>query len=132
MDASPPAPCGLPRSRRIQHGRDFARARTQGRRLVQGCLILNWFVLPEGSQSRVGVITNRKLGESVARSRARRLLKEAFRLRQPCLAQPIDAVLVARASINTFKLADVDRDYSRALQRAGLLRANPPASVRPE
>ena len=122
MDASPSARLVLPRSRRIQHRPDFIRARAEGRRVVQGCLILNWFTLPSGSVSRVGVITNRKLGESVARSRARRLLREAFRLRQRHLAQPIDAVLVARASINGRKLADVDRDYASALKRAGLLR----------
>ena len=126
MSAAPKAPLGLPRARRIKQGREFARARAQGRRLVQGCLIMNWIVLPPGSVSRVGVITMRKLGHAPARSRARRLLREAFRLRQHCLRNPADIVLVARNSIVGRTFSEVDRDYLAALQRAGMVRA--PAS----
>ncbi|MBK7999038.1 MAG: ribonuclease P protein component [Verrucomicrobia bacterium] len=70
MDASSPAPLGLPRERRIKQGRDFARAKVQGRRLAQGCLILNWVDLPPTDLSRLGVITGRKIGHAVIRSRA--------------------------------------------------------------
>jgi ribonuclease P protein component len=122
MDASPPTSLGLPRARRIKQGRDFARAKTQGRRLVQGSLILNWVVLPAGSASRVGVITGRRIGEAVARTRARRLLREAFRLHQPYLMQPVDLVLIARASIVGKKLAGVASDYVAALKKARLYR----------
>jgi ribonuclease P protein component len=122
MDASPPASLALPRGRRIKQGRDFARARTQGRRLAQGCLILNWVVLPAGSLARVGVITGRRIGDAVVRTRARRLLREAFRLHQPNLMQPVDLVLVARASIVGRKLADVTSDYLAALKKARLYR----------
>jgi ribonuclease P protein component len=118
----PAAPKGLPRTKRIKQGRDFARARAEGRRLVQGCLIMNWIALPPGSQSRVGVITMRKLGHAPARSRARRLLREAFRLRQHCLRTPADIVLVARHSIAGRTFSEVERDFLAALQRAGILR----------
>lgn len=128
MPAAPKGPLGLPRARRIKQGRDFARARAEGRRLVQGCLIMNWIALPPGSVSRVGVITMRKLGHAPARSRARRLLREAFRLRQHCLRTPADIVLVARHSIAGRKYSDVERDFLAALQRAGLFRA--PADAR--
>ena len=122
MDASPLAVLGLPRSRRIKQGRDFARARTQGRRLTQGCLILNWVVMPDGAASRVGVITGRRIGEAVVRTRARRLLREAFRLHQPHLTQPVDVVLVARQSIVGKRFGDVACDYVAALKKARLYR----------
>jgi len=122
MSAAPKGPLGLPRARRIKQGRDFARARVEGRRLVQGCLIMNWIVLPPGSVSRVGVITMRKLGHAAARSRARRLLREAFRLRQHCLRTPVDIVLVARHSIAGRSFSEVERDFLVALQRAGIFR----------
>lgn len=122
MDASPPAPLGLPRARRIKQGRDFARARTQGRRLQQGCLILNWVALPPGTTSRVGVITARRIGEAVTRTRARRLLREVFRLNQPHLNQPVDVVLVARPSIAGKRLGDVTLDFVAALKKARLYR----------
>jgi ribonuclease P protein component len=110
----------LPRERRIKQGRDFARAKSEGRRIVQGCLILNWVNLPLGAVSRVGVITSRRIGESVARSRARRLLREAFRVNQPRLAQPADVVLVARPSIAGKSFDEVAQDYQAALKKARL------------
>src|SRR6266536_752327 len=128
MDDSPPAALGLPRARRLKEGRDFARTRQEGRRLAQGCLILNWVLLPKGAVSRVGVITGRRLGEAVIRTRARRLLREAFRLNQPQLMQPVDLVLVARPSIVGKKLADVASDFVTALKRARLYRESRPGS----
>ena len=112
----------LPRERRIKQGRDFARAKTQGKRVYSGCLIANWLVLPPGSPTRIGVITARKIGGAVARTRARRLLREAFRVHQPDLAQPVDLVLVAQPSIVDKAFADVERDYLAALRRARLLK----------
>jgi ribonuclease P protein component len=131
MDTRASPAVSLPRSRRIKQGRDFFKARTQGRRLVQGCLILNWLALPAGSTSRVGVITTRKLGNAVVRARARRLLREAFRQRQPCLAQPVDVVLIARSSVAGKKLGAVDKDFVTALKRAGLWR-EPEQTVSPD
>jgi len=123
MDATS-CPLGLPRSRRIRQSRDFARAKTEGQRVVHGCLILNWLFLPSGCASRLGVITSRRVGEAVVRTRARRLLREAFRIHQPRLARPVDIVLVARPSIAGKSFAEVAGDYCIALRRARLDREN--------
>ena len=125
MADEPILPLRFPRVRRIKQGRDFLRAKTQGRRMVQGCLIANWLALPPGSPSRLGVITGRKLGNAVVRARARRLLREAFRLHQHDLAQPLDLVLVARSSIVGKTYASVADDFMVALGRARLLKARP-------
>ena len=124
-----PATLTFSRARRIKQGRDFSRARTQGQRLVCGCLILNWISLPAASTSRLGAITSRKIGNAVVRNRARRLLREAFRLNQKRLPSPLDLVLVARASIAGKKFSDVERDYLSALKRAGLLKPNEPGAT---
>lgn len=134
MDMSPcpsPSPLGLPRSRRIKQGRDFARARAHGQRLAHGCLILNWLALPAGSASRLGVITGRRIGGAVVRSRVRRLLREAFRLHQPRLTQSVDLVVVARPSIAGKPFAAVTADYLAALRRARLFRDSTPGDSRP-
>jgi ribonuclease P protein component len=60
----------------------------------------------------------------VIRNRARRLLRESFRLHQNELAGPVDLVLVARPSIAGKDFAFVERDYLTALRRAGLLATN--------
>jgi ribonuclease P protein component len=107
---------------RIKQGRDFLRTRNQGQRAVLGCLIANWRPLPTGSTTRLGVITSGKIGNAVVRSRARRLLRESFRLHQHDLAQPVDLVLVARASITTKTFAGVEKDFLTTLRKAGLLK----------
>ncbi len=110
------------RATRIKHGRDFARVRLEGERLVTGCLIANWRRLPAGAPSRLGVITSVKVGGAVVRNRARRLLRESFRLHQYDLAQPLDLVLVARPSIAVKGFAEVEKDFLTGLRKAGLLR----------
>jgi ribonuclease P protein component len=98
------------------------RVRQAGERLAQGCLIANWNKLPDGATAKLGVVTSKKIGGAVVRSRARRLLRETFRLHQHDLAQPVELVLVARNSIAGKNFADVEKDFLAALKRAKLLK----------
>jgi ribonuclease P protein component len=113
---------GFNRAARIKQGRDFVRVRRVGERMVVGCLIANWQRLPAASGSRLGVITGGKIGGAVVRNRARRLMRETFRLHQRELAGPVDLVLVARPSIVGKGFADVERDFLTTLRRARLLK----------
>ena len=121
MRAETPKRLRLSRASRLAHSRDFARVRQQGERLAHGCLIANWNNLPEGGTPKLGVVTGKKIGGAVERSRARRLLRETFRRHQHELAQPVELVLVARNSIAGKDFAGVERDFLAALRRAGLL-----------
>jgi len=109
------------RAAHIKHGRDFHRLRQAGERLVNGCLIANWQRLSAESASRLGVITAGRIGGAVVRSRARRLLREAFRLHQHDLVAPVDLVLVARPSIAGRGFARVERDFLSTMQKGKLL-----------
>ena len=120
MSGDSPARRGVPRSRRIKQQGDFARARARGQRLVCGCLIANVLPRPDHREGRLGVVTSKAVGNAVARNRARRLMRESFRLHQRELAGPVDLVLVARPSIAGKKLADVERDFLRVLRQAGI------------
>lgn len=121
MGAGTPQRLRLRRAMRIKQGRDFARLRQQGQRLACGCLVGNWQRLPVHSQSRLGVITSGKLGNAVVRSRARRLLREAFRLHQHQLTEPVDLVLVARPSLVGKAFVEMEKDFLTMLRKAGLL-----------
>lgn len=123
MPADSPKRLGFSRAQRLKQGRDFARVRREGQRAVLGCLIANWRPLPPGATTRLGVVTSKKIGGAVVRNRARRLMREAFRVHQRELAQPVDLVLVARQSIAGRGLAEVERDFLTTLRRAGLLNA---------
>ena len=123
-----PQRLGFGREMRIKQGRDFAALRQQGQRLVNGCLVANWRRAPSGAGSRLGVITSGKIGNAVARSRARRLLREAFRLHQHELAAAVELVLVARQSLVGKGFGEVERDFVNTLRKARLLKV-PGATV---
>ncbi len=120
MAGTPSSALPFPRSSRLKRPGEFARAKAEGRRLVCGCLIANILPRPAGQTSRLGVVTSKKIGGAVVRSRARRLLRECFRLHQHDLARAVDLVLVARPSIAGKKLAEVERDLLRVLRQARL------------
>lgn len=121
MPAASPKRLGFARAQRLKQGRDFARARQEGQRVVLGCLIANWRRLPVDAPTRLGVVTSKKIGGAVVRNRARRLMREAFRVHQRELTQPVDLVLVARQSIAGRGLADVEKDFLATMRRAGLI-----------
>ena len=123
MAAEAPRSLRFRRASRLKTGRDFRQVRQEGERRVQGCLIANWRKLSGPvATSRLGVITSRRLGNAVIRARARRLLREAFRLHQHELALPIELVLVARNSIVGKDTGAVVSDFLTTLRKAGLLK----------
>lgn len=125
MTGPSPLSLHLPRSRRIKAGRDFARLKSKGIRLAQGCLVANWQVQAPNVKSRIGVITSRQIGNAVQRNQARRRLREAFRLYQHKFTHPVDMVLVARSSIAGKTFRQIQADFLAALSRGGLLNARP-------
>lgn len=119
---SRPAGFAFPRGSRLRQSREFSRLKETGQRIIVGCIIANWGAAP-GERSRLGVVTHRGLGSAVARNRARRLLREVYRLHQHQLRIPVDLILVARKSIVSKPFAGVEEDVLRALRRGGLLSA---------
>jgi ribonuclease P protein component len=107
---------------RFQRSREFLHVKREGQRLACGCLIANWTRLPSGQAHRLGVITSKRVGNAVNRNRARRLLRESFRLHQHQLASPVQLVLVARPSIARKRFASVERDFLTAMARAKILK----------
>ena len=105
---------------RLKKAWEFERARREGQRLVLGCLILNWRFSDDQKTSRLGVVTSKKIGNAVVRARARRLLREVFRLHQHDFKRAADMVLIARNSIAERAYADVERDFLRAVKQARL------------
>lgn len=70
------------------------------------------FISPAMSHM-AGFTASRKVGGSVERNRARRLMKEAFRSVSPCLLPDVAYVMVARKPIVTASLEEVVHEFTR-------------------
>jgi ribonuclease P protein component len=65
--------------------------------------------------NRLGITVSTKLGCAVKRNRARRRLRELFRLAQPEMKQGYDVVLVARTRAVSVAHKKLKADFDRAL-----------------
>jgi ribonuclease P protein component len=92
----------------------------QGRK-VTGRLIVVYVVDAPFTNRALGVVTSRKVGNAVARNRARRLLREAYRLNKQKLKTNLHIVMIARNAINGKKLQDVEAEVLRLFGAAGIL-----------
>ena len=80
------------------------------------------YVVHDPSADRaLGVVTSRKVGGAVVRNRARRLLREAYRLHKQELKTNLQIVMIARNAINGKRLQDVEAEILRLFGVAGIL-----------
>lgn len=115
--------CQFPKSERLQRRAQFQRVYAEGRR-VAGRLAVLYALETPGQPRAVGVVTSRKLGGAVARNRARRLLREAYRLNKQKLKDHVQLVFVARPAINGCRFAEVESAVLELCRAAGCLVAS--------
>ncbi len=104
---------------RLRHTNDVRQVFDKGRSWAHPLLVL--IARPNGLDlSRVGVTASRKLGNAVARNRAKRVMREAARGLYPQIGAGWDVMLVARKRILRVKEPQVERALAALLERAGL------------
>ena len=72
-------------------------------------------------QNRVGITTGKKLGHAVVRNRARRRLREVYRLNEHLFKPGFDIVVVARHRCVTADFQKLTKAYLSLAQKAGIL-----------
>lgn len=75
--------------------------------------------------NRLGITVSTKLGHAVARNRARRRLREVYRLHLEELLMGYDIILVARHRVLTMSWSELNDSFTRLAGKLKLLKENP-------
>ena len=68
--------------------------------------------------SRFGIIATKRVGNAVKRNRAKRLLRELFRIHHCTLVVPCDLVIISRSSLLHAQYSDLESSFITALNKA--------------
>ncbi|MGC2873515.1 ribonuclease P protein component [Ihubacter sp. rT4E-8] len=72
--------------------------------------------------NRMAFLASKKVGNSVRRNRARRLMKESYRLSDLKIPNGYDVIFIARNTIVGVKCADVKKSLESAIRRTGVIK----------
>ena len=70
--------------------------------------------------SKVGICVSKKVGNSVVRSRCKRLITESFRLNYNYIVKGYDFVFIARNPLQSKSYFEVERAMRSLIKKAGL------------
>jgi ribonuclease P protein component len=102
------------KNRRLRRRAEFQRVFDGGQRGRGRFLTMVVAERPAGG-ARLGIVASRKLGDSVRRNRAKRLIREIFR--QNNLAGAVDIVVIPRRELFDAAYAHLEEDFRTALAR---------------
>ena len=110
----------LPKAHRLRRPREFQTVYKNGKRFDER--FMSAFVLPNELQNhRLGITASRKgVGKAYQRNRAKRLLREAFRLSKielNALQNKYDFVLNARRALLSVKIAEPLADFHKIVRQ---------------
>jgi ribonuclease P protein component len=110
----------FPKSEHLRHPWQFRLLYDTGRR-CEGRLLVLYALETDNGGRQLGVVTSRRVGNAVVRNRARRLLREAYRLNKLKLKPHLQLVMIARSAIREKSLRDVESEMLALWERTGVL-----------
>jgi ribonuclease P protein component len=112
----------LPKAARLSRRAEFAAVREKGASWHGRLMVLGALATPDRCPARLGVITSRRTGSAVERSRVRRRLREIFRLHRRLLPPGLWLVVVPRRAAVDAKFAALRDEWCALSARGGFLR----------
>ncbi len=99
---------------------DFRRAYMRGRSYTNPALVI-YVIKNHAGLCRIGITASKKIGNAVQRNRARRVIREAFRMIDSPIKESYDIVFVARTKTVFRKSTDIHSIMCSMLADAGLI-----------
>jgi ribonuclease P protein component len=104
----------------LRDKRDFSRLYKKGKSAGGKYLVL-FYIKNNLPYKRKAFLASKKVGNSVKRNRARRLIRESYRHHEDRIKDGYDILFIARNTINDRKCGDVETDMIALLKRNSLL-----------
>lgn len=108
----------FPKTDRILKRDVFRRVYEEGRK-IQSRYFTAFVLTKQPSRARIGITATRKMGNSVERNRARRLVREAFRKNKWLVPHGVDIVINVKRAMVEAAYRDFEGEFITFLQRAG-------------
>ena len=103
----------------LRRKEDFDLIYKKGRSVGERYIVL--FYMKNGlSYNRIAFLASKKVGNSVKRNRAKRLMKESYRFLKDDIGNGYDIIFIARNTINGKKLRDVEKSMANSLSKSKL------------
>ena len=108
----------FPKTDRILKRDVFRRVYEEGRK-IQFTYFTAFVLTKQTDTARIGITATRKMGNSVERNRARRLVREAFRKNKWLVPHGVDIVINVKRSLVEAAYRDFEVEFITFLERAG-------------
>jgi ribonuclease P protein component len=111
----------FPKSARLSNASDFALLKREGISFHGRMVVLSVLKTAPETETRIGLITSRRVGGAVVRSLVRRRLREIVRALRPQMHPGLKLVIVARAAAARAEFSRLREDVLALAQRSAIL-----------
>ncbi len=104
----------------MKKNRDFHRMYARGKSLVDRNFVI-YYRKSRRDRNMLGITVGKKVGGAVQRNRAKRVIKESYRVLEPRIMRGYDIVIVARGRTPHMKCGVITAAMQKRLAEAGIL-----------
>lgn len=105
----------------LRRKKDFSSLYNKGKSVGERYVVL-FYKKNNLSYTRTAFLASKKVGNSVIRNRARRLMKQSYKELEKNLTPGYDLIIIARNTINNLKCADVKKSIEAALLKSKIMK----------